>query len=88
MGMNLYYDGAADFPHQSARTFCRFFQMHALQQFGRDATRTLEGWQIHRSEDVGRIVFALVEAGHLEAASDDAQSDFDRLFEVRELFRS
>jgi uncharacterized repeat protein (TIGR04138 family) len=34
------------------------------------------------SEDVGKIVYAFVDAGHMQIAPDDSQDDFAGLFTI------
>jgi uncharacterized repeat protein (TIGR04138 family) len=60
----------------------------ALEQFDtHDAARNkLEAWRIARSEDVGAILFGLVEAGVLKVEQDDCPSDFDGIFTLNSLF--
>ena len=48
----------------------------ALEEFGPMAFRVLAEWGIHRTEDFGRLVFALVGAGLLSASPADSMADF------------
>lgn len=58
----------------------------ALDRFGPLARTVLEHWGIHSTEDLGEIVFALVEAGILVAESEDRPQDFQGLFDFEEAF--
>lgn len=58
----------------------------ALERFGLLARTVLEHWGIHSTEDLGEIVFALVEAGILVAEPGDRIEDFRGLFEFEEAF--
>lgn len=58
----------------------------AADRFGLLGNLVLESWGIHASEDIGRIIFALIEGGRIAAAEDDALEDFDDLFQVEEAF--
>ena len=58
----------------------------ALREFGLLARTVLEHWGIHSTEDLGEIVFALVEAGILVAEEEDRIEDFRGLFEFEEAF--
>jgi uncharacterized repeat protein (TIGR04138 family) len=62
---------------------CRDF---ALQQFGLLAQGVLAHWGIHRTEDLGRIVFILVEVGLLVTQAGDLESDFDAVFQFADAF--
>jgi uncharacterized repeat protein (TIGR04138 family) len=57
-----------------------------LERFGPLARTVLEHWGIHSTEDLGEIVFALVEAGILVAESHDRPQDFRGLFDFEEAF--
>jgi uncharacterized repeat protein (TIGR04138 family) len=58
----------------------------ALERFGPLARTVLEHWGIHSTDDLGEIVFALVEAGILVAEPHDRPQDFRGLFDFEEAF--
>jgi len=58
----------------------------AIKEFGPLARSVLGHWGIHRTEDVGALVFALVEAGVLVKEEDDQMGDFRALFDFEEVF--
>lgn len=58
----------------------------ALGQYGPLARTVLEHWGIHETEDVGRVVFAMVEQGILVKEDEDHQEDFTDLFDFEEVF--
>jgi uncharacterized repeat protein (TIGR04138 family) len=62
---------------------CRDF---ARKQFGLLAPGVLAHWGIKRTEDIGRIVFTLVEVGLLVTQPGDAESDFEAVFQFAEAF--
>ena len=62
---------------------CRDF---ARQQFGLMAPVVLTHWGITRTEDIGRIVFTLVEVGLLVTQPGDSESDFEGVFQFAEVF--
>lgn len=62
---------------------CRDF---AQKQFGLLAPGVLAHWGIHRTEDIGRIVFTLVEVGLLVTQPGDAESDFEAVFQFADAF--
>jgi uncharacterized repeat protein (TIGR04138 family) len=62
---------------------CRDF---AVRQFGLLAQPVLAYWGINRTEDFGRIVFNLVNAGLLSTQPGDRESDFAGVFDFRAAF--
>jgi uncharacterized repeat protein (TIGR04138 family) len=62
---------------------CRDF---AQKQFGLLAPGVLAHWGVHRTEDIGRIVFTLVEVGLLVTQPGDAESDFEAVFQFADAF--
>lgn len=58
----------------------------ARNAFGVSAPLILNLWGIHRSEDIGEIVFAMVEVGLLGRHEEDRREDFDGLFTVEGVF--
>ena len=62
---------------------CRDF---ALQQYGLLAPVVLTHWGITRTEDLGRIVYTLVEVGLLVTQPGDHESDFQGVYPFAEAF--
>ena len=62
---------------------CRDF---ALDQYGLLAPGVLAHWGITRTEDLGRIVFTLVEMGLLVTQPGDHESDFQGIYQFTEAF--
>ena len=62
---------------------CRDF---AQQQFGLLAPGVLAHWGITRTEDIGRIVFTLVDIGLLVTQPGDAESDFEGVYQFADVF--
>jgi uncharacterized repeat protein (TIGR04138 family) len=62
---------------------CRDF---AQKQFGLLAPVVLAHWGIKRTEDIGRIVFTLVEVGLLVTQPGDMESDFEAVFKFADAF--
>ena len=58
----------------------------ALERFGPLARTVLEYWGIHTTDDLGDVVFALVEEGILIAQDDDRPDDFRDVFDFEEAF--
>jgi uncharacterized repeat protein (TIGR04138 family) len=64
---------------------CRDF---ALEQFGLLAPTVLHHWGVHRTEDFGTIVFALIDVGLLASQPSDRVEDFDGVYDFGEAFRT
>lgn len=58
----------------------------AKDRFGPMARTVLEHWGIHETADVGRIVFALVEAGILIKQDEDTLHDFEHVYDFDDAF--
>lgn len=58
----------------------------AMDRYGPLARAVLEHWGIHSTDDLGRLVFALVEVGVLVKREEDCQEDFKDLFDFEEVF--
>jgi uncharacterized repeat protein (TIGR04138 family) len=72
--------------HISGRELAEGARSLALDRFGPLARTVLEHWGIHSTDDLGEIVFALVEAGILVAEDHDRPEDFRDLFAFEEAF--
>jgi uncharacterized repeat protein (TIGR04138 family) len=60
----------------------------ALERYGPMARTVLEHWGIHATEDLGEIVFALVDCGILVKQDDDRKEDFRGVFDFEEAFEA
>jgi len=72
--------------HISGRELTEGVRELAMGQYGPLARTVLEHWGIHETEDVGRVVFAMVEQGILVKQDDDHEADFTDLFDFEEAF--
>ncbi len=59
----------------------------ALHQFGPMTYCVLDEWGIHRCEDIGEIVFNLIEAEIFSKTSEDSRDDFRGGYDFDEAFR-
>jgi uncharacterized repeat protein (TIGR04138 family) len=74
--------------HVSGRELLDGIREFALSEFGPMAKTVLNGWGIQRTEDVGEIVFNLVENGLLGKTEKDSRADFANGYDFDEAFRS
>jgi len=72
--------------HVSGRDLCIGLREFAGRQYGLLARTVLDHWNIRRTEDFGRIVFLLVEAGLLRKTPEDSITDFENVFDFDEAF--
>ncbi len=72
--------------HISGRQLCIGLRDFAIDQFGLLARTVLEHWRIRRTEDFGRIVFALVDAGLMRKTDSDSIDDFATVYDFDEVF--
>ena len=73
--------------HATAQDVCHAFLAYAEAYFNdsSEAADLLTQWKLHRSEDVGRIVWSMVDAGVVQASPDDAPEDFNGLFTPKDV---
>jgi len=72
--------------HVTGRQLCEGLRELALQRWGLMASAVLRKWRITSTEDFGRIVFALVNAGHLQKRPEDTFEDFKNVFDFHSAF--
>lgn len=72
--------------HVTGEQLCWAVRDEALQRWGLMARGVLAGWGITRTEDIGSIIFALVEAKWLQKQPSDSIRDFDDVFSFDEVF--
>jgi uncharacterized repeat protein (TIGR04138 family) len=64
---------------------CRDF---ALEQFGLLAATVLSYWGISSTEDLGHMVFTLIDVGLLARQPSDRIEDFDHVYDFADVFRT
>ncbi len=72
--------------HVNGQELCIGLRDYAVSQYGLLARTVLEQWNIRRTEDFGRIVFMMVEAGLLRKTDEDSIEDFTGVFDFDEVF--
>ena len=73
--------------HVNGRELLDGIREFALSEFGPMTQTVLNGWGIQRTEDVGEIVFNMVETGLLGKTEKDSRSDFSNGYSFDEAFR-
>lgn len=74
--------------HVSGHELLDGFRRYVLKEFGPMARLTLAEWGIERGEDVGNIVFNLVDHGLLRKTGEDSIEDFAGAYDFREAFEA
>jgi len=72
--------------HVSGRDLSQGLREFALLRWGMLARTVLKRWNITRTEDFGRIVFALVENNHMSKTENDTIEDFKNVFDFATAF--
>ena len=72
--------------HITGPQLCQGLRAYALAQWGMLARVVLERWGIHSTFDFGRIVFALIEAGHMSKTDTDTIEDFRNVYDFKTAF--
>jgi uncharacterized repeat protein (TIGR04138 family) len=70
-------------PGEELALACRDFALH---QFGLTAKAVLSHWGVEASEDLGRIVFVLIDVGLLIQHPTDRLEDFSGVFDFTSAF--
>jgi uncharacterized repeat protein (TIGR04138 family) len=73
--------------HVSGRDLCLGLRDYAIRRYGLLAKTVLNHWGVTQTEDFGKIVFALVEAGLLRKTDEDSMDDFRGVFDFDEEFQ-
>ena len=72
--------------HVSAKEFLEGIRIFALETFGPMAMVLFEEWGVKSCEDIGQIVFNLIEAQALRKTEDDKIEDFSGGYDFKEAF--
>jgi uncharacterized repeat protein (TIGR04138 family) len=72
--------------HISGQQLCEGLREFALLQWGMLAKTVLARWGITATLDFGRIVFALVEYGHMSKTDQDTVEDFRNVYDFATAF--
>ena len=72
--------------HVSGQELCMGLRDFAIQQYGMLAGTVLRHWHVNRTDDFGRIVFAMIEHGMMSKSDRDSLEDFRSVFDFEEEF--
>ena len=72
--------------HVSGRDLCDGLREYALGKWGLMARTVLARWNIRKTYDFGRIVFAMVDNGLMQKTEEDSLEDFRDVFDFKTAF--
>jgi len=72
--------------HVSGQELLDGIREFALNEFGPMTKTILNGWGIERTEDIGEIVFNMIETGLLGKTESDSRADFADGYDFNEAF--
>jgi uncharacterized repeat protein (TIGR04138 family) len=72
--------------HVNGAQLCCGLRDFAMLRYGMLARLVLSRWGITRTDDFGRIVFAMIEAGLMRKSEEDSFEDFQAVYEFDEAF--
>src|SRR4051812_9522973 len=75
-----------DSAHISGQELLTGLREFASKSFGMLAGTVLRSWGVRTTDDVGRIVFELIDRGEMRKTDRDRLSDFAHLYDFREAF--
>lgn len=75
-----------DARHISGQQLCLGLRDYAIEQYGLLAPMVLAHWHINRTDDFGRIVFAMIDFGLMSKTSQDTIDDFRGVYDFGEAF--
>lgn len=72
--------------HVSGQQLCMGLREFAILKYGLMAPAVLAHWNVARTDDFGRIVFAMVDAGLMSKTAQDSSEDFRAVYDFAEAF--
>ena len=74
--------------HVSGQDLCEGLREFALHRWGLMAGPVLERWNVRRTLDFGKIVFALVDKGLMQKTDEDQLDDFRDVYDFKNAFEA
>lgn len=78
--------GSMEGNHVTGQQLCMGLLDFAIVRYGMLAPAVLERWRIHRTDDFGRMVFAMIDAGIMAKTPSDSIEDFRSVYDFAEVF--
>jgi uncharacterized repeat protein (TIGR04138 family) len=80
------HSSATDGNHVTGQQLCMGLLDFAIARYGMLAPAVLERWRIHRTDDFGRMVFAMIDVGIMAKTPSDSMEDFRSVYDFAEVF--
>ena len=77
---------AQDGNHVTGQQLCMGLLDFAISRYGMLAPAVLDRWRIHRTDDFGRMVFAMIDVGIMAKTPSDSIEDFRSVYDFAEVF--
>ncbi|MEX2218121.1 MAG: Minf_1886 family protein [Phycisphaerales bacterium] len=78
--------GSSNDRHVNGQQLCLGLRDYAIERYGMLARTVLARWGVNRTEDFGRIVFAMIDAGLLRRSEEDSPEAFRGVYDFDEAF--
>jgi uncharacterized repeat protein (TIGR04138 family) len=86
MAAKKFRDEAAEDQHVSGQELLAGFRDYVLQEYGPMSNIILDQWGLQRGEDVGNIVYNLIDCGYFGKNDGDSLEDFSGGYEFGTAF--
>lgn len=72
--------------HITGQDLCNAARDYAVEQYGFLAKTVLDSIGIHKTDDIGEIVYNLISIGQMRKTPQDRREDFDNVFDFETAF--
>jgi uncharacterized repeat protein (TIGR04138 family) len=72
--------------HVNGQQLCMGLRDFAIRRYGQLARTVLGRWGIRRTDDFGKIVFAMIDLGLMRKSDEDSLDDFREVYDFDEAF--
>jgi uncharacterized repeat protein (TIGR04138 family) len=72
--------------HVTGQELCQGFKTLAQSEFGLMAKTVIESWGIQTTDDIGEIVYNMIDEGMMGKTDEDKKEDFHNVFEFDKVF--
>ena len=86
-GLNFYYAKTGEKRHFTGQELAKGFIDFAHKQFGPLAYDVLKSWGIHATNDLGYIVYNLIDIRLISKNKNDALEDFFNVFDIKDYLK-
>ena len=73
--------------HLTGQQLCEAARRYALDQYGYLAQTVLGNWGVASTNDIGEIVFNMIDIGQMRKTRKDRREDFHDVFDFEDVFR-